>query len=66
MKYLQMKESRENLVGFLHITDINYLNSLFAGLYDVNHKSYYEICDKALELYKESTLQRKYFTKKVL
>ena len=54
-----IKAVRENLAGFLHHSDIAALNELFANDYDVNHKSFNEICDKAIELRKSKALKLK-------
>jgi len=62
MTYLEMKsikECRDNVVGFLHITDIKKLNTLFDGVYDVDRQSFDSICDKALELYNAKALSNK-------
>lgn len=62
MKLSEMNEikiSRENTIGFLHFSDIAALNKLFNGHYEVDKKSFYEVCDAAIELYKAKTLDNR-------
>lgn len=62
MKLTEMRESKEcrkNLTGFLHFSDISKLNELFNNHYDVDKKSFFEICDKAIDLYQSKVLSNK-------
>ena len=62
MKASEMKsirDGRENLVGFLHISDIIKINDLFDGQYDVNEASFFEICNAAITLYNNKGVSNK-------
>lgn len=56
-------EHRQNAVGFLHISNITAINNIFGSLYDCNHKSFNEIAEKTLELYKLKALTNKQASK---
>jgi len=56
---LYIKNSRENLIGFLYIVDIQKLNTLFNDFYKVDKKSWIEICDKCLSLYDNGAINNK-------
>ena len=60
MKIQQMqaiKDTRENLIGFLHFTDINKINELIS--LDVNKMRFYDICDNVMQLYKNKQINNK-------
>lgn len=62
MKLTQLKEMvkiRQNRIGFLHISDIQTLNELFNGFFDVDKKSFNDICNKAFELYADKAINNK-------
>jgi len=62
MKASEMKSiryGRENLVGFLHISDIIKINDLFDGQYDVKEASFFGICDAAIALYNNKSVSKK-------
>lgn len=62
MKLTEMKyeaESREDVIGFLHHSDITKLNEIFNEWYTVNQKSYTSICDKTIFLYESKALSNK-------
>jgi hypothetical protein len=54
-----IRNTRQNLTGFLHFTDIAKLNELFNAHVTVNKQSFLEIADKALELYSAKLLSNK-------
>lgn len=61
MKLTEMKnirDSRVNLIAFLHYTDIAILNALFNG-FNVNKQSFNTICNQAILLYKSKILSNK-------
>jgi len=63
MKLSEMKEAkicRNDLVGFLHHSDISKLNTLFDDVYKITSKdSFYDLCDQAINAYSNKQLSNK-------
>ena len=57
LEMLEIKASRQNLVGFLYFADEARLNLLFDNNFNVSKKSFNEICDAALECYSDKRLK---------
>lgn len=57
MKAIQ--ENRQNLVGFLHITEIKAITAKLADGVDVDKKSFDEICSIVLEQYQAKQISNK-------
>ncbi|AZQ93423.1 hypothetical protein C0159_05510 [Moraxella catarrhalis] len=55
----QIKASRENLMAFLHITEIKAINKNLADDVDVNHMNFDAICDTVLEQYQDKKINNK-------
>lgn len=62
MKLHDMKEikaNRQNLLAFLHITEIKAINANLADDVDVNHMNFDSICDITLEQYQAKKISNK-------
>ena len=61
MKLNQMKaiaETRENLIGFLHHSEITAINHCLVN-FDADKKSFYEICNTALKQYQDKAISNR-------
>lgn len=56
---LEISQNRQNLVGFLHITEIKAINAKLADGVDVNHMNFDEICDITLNQYQDKKISNK-------
>lgn len=61
MKLVEMKkikESRENIIGFLHHTEIAKINELLVD-FDADKKNFYDVCDEVLAQYQAKKISNK-------
>lgn len=56
---VEISKNRNNLVGFLHMSDIAKLDELFDNHFKVDKKSFSEICDAALNAYDSKSISNK-------
>lgn len=59
IEMIEISQNRQNLVGFLHITEVQAINAKLADGVDVDKKSFDEICSIVLEQYQAKQISNK-------
>jgi len=59
----EIKESRKNMIGFLHMSDENEINSLLNKWGNITKKPFWNACDIVIEAYKNKNISNRIASK---
>lgn len=59
IEMLEISQNRQNLVGFLHITEVQAINAKLADGVDVDKKSFEQICSIVIDQYENKKISNK-------